>query len=139
MVGKKSKKGLRFPGVSQQYWRRLLSGGAIALQVDLEKGKVTTTETSGLDQLLNLDVKNMDQVIRDYVDAEDRVRVQQSLQQARKGAEEPILFNFVAPGSERKHPFEFRYEIVYVKYASTCLKGSLVKVNSTSLPRGSAS
>jgi len=109
-------------------WRTLVSE-SISLQIDLDKGQVSSNEKTGINHLLHFDAKNLSRLINDYVDPGDIEHVLQSLQQAKKGKESPITFNFIHPNSSRKHSFEYNYEIVYVKYASTCLKGSLKKVS----------
>ena len=112
-------------------WRKLLSE-SISLQIDLDNGQVTAGEKTGINRLLHFDAKDLARLIHDYIDPTDVDHVLHSLQQARKGKESPITFNFVHPNSARKHPFEYSYEIVYVKYASTCLKGSLKKLGPSS-------
>src|SRR4051812_48520768 len=77
-------------------WRKLLSE-SISLQIDLDKGQVTASEKTGINQLLHFDAKDLARLIHDYVDPVDIEHVLQSLQQARKGKESPITFNFVHP------------------------------------------
>jgi hypothetical protein len=62
------------------------------------------------------------------VPAEDTPALRQSLSQAKQGQERPISFRFIHPITSEKLKFEYRYEIVYVRYASTRLNGVLVNV-----------
>src|SRR6478735_12739227 len=102
MVNKKKIKS-EFPGRAAAYdssriasWRKLLSE-SISLQIDLDKGQVTTGEKTSISQFLHFDAKDLARLIHDYVDPVDIEHVLQSLQQARKGKESPITFNFVHP------------------------------------------
>jgi hypothetical protein len=104
---------------------RNLRRGKIPLEVDLENGDILISEE--VKEMLNLNslTKKIDEAIETFVAPSDTIQVKNSLVLAQKGTEEPISFNFIHPKSMRKLYFEYKYEIVYVKYASTRLKGVL--------------
>jgi hypothetical protein len=108
--------------------RQLLSS-PIKMEVDLETRQILVNEE--VKKHLNLDFTNekIDQLIRTYVDPKDTKKLINSLNLAGKGKEKPIRFNFMKPGSPKIYSFEYRYEIVYVKYACTRLSGTLVKID----------
>jgi hypothetical protein len=101
---------------------------SIPLEVDLENGQLFFIE--GIKQKLNFDLNtgNIDKVIKTYVDPKDLKKVKHSLSQAKKGIEKPIPFNFIHPLTAQSLRFEYRYQIEYVKYSSTRLRGVLVSI-----------
>ena len=109
--------------------RRALVIGAIPLEVDLENRQLFFD--AGIEEKLrfNLETNNIDSLIKTYLDPKDLKKVTQSLSDAKEGLEKPIHFNFIHPITSRSFKFEYRYQIIYVKYASTRLHGELIKVN----------
>jgi hypothetical protein len=107
--------------------RELLSS-PIKMEVDLESGQVLVNEE--VKKHLNLDFtsEKIQDLIRTYVDPKDTKRIMQGLDLAGKGKEKPIRFSFLRPGTPRIYSLEYRYEIVYVRYACTRLSGTLVQV-----------
>jgi hypothetical protein len=98
------------------------------VEVDLENREIFFKDD--LKQKLNLEFNttNVDRLITHYVDPQDSARVQNELQEAQRGQEQPIRFQFIHPITEERLTLEYRYEIVYVRYASTRLNGLLVNV-----------
>jgi hypothetical protein len=107
--------------------RKLLSA-PIKMEVDLDSRRVVINEE--VREHLNLDLadEKIDDLIRNYVHPRDTQKLISGLDQAGKGQEKPIRFSFMKPGTPRTYRLEFRYEIVYVKYACTRLSGTLVQV-----------
>jgi len=107
---------------------KTIIAGNIPLEVDLENRQIFFDErikdTFQLDQRSN----NIDSFINTYVDPADSKKVIQSLSFAGQGLEQPFRFNFIHPLTERKLQFEYRYQIIYHRYACTRLRGELVQV-----------
>jgi hypothetical protein len=102
----------------------------IALEVDLENRKLFF-HPEVLESLhFDFGTNNMDHVIETYLDPVDLQRINLSLTEAKQGQEKPIPFHFTHPLTSKIFKFEYRYQIVYVKYASTRLHGELVKLGS---------
>jgi hypothetical protein len=108
--------------------RRDIQLTALQVEVDLENREIFFKDD--LKQKLNLEFNttNVDRLITHYVDPQDSARVQNELQEAQRGQEQPIRFQFIHPITEERLTLEYRYEIVYVRYASTRLNGLLVNV-----------
>jgi hypothetical protein len=113
--------------------RRDIALRSISLDVDLENREIFLQKD--LKEKLNFDfpTNNVDRLISSYVAPEDSQNVKQSLIRAEKGSEEPIMFNFIHPLTSQKLRFEYRYEIIYVKYSSTRLHGVLVNIRDQNL------
>jgi hypothetical protein len=114
---------------------RHLISRSIPVEVDLENRQVfIATEAKST---FNFDVisTDMDKLIQTYLNEDDSKEVLQNLTEARKGMEKPFQFNFIHPHTAKKFHFEYRYQIVYVKYASTRLKGELVNVKNPNLKK----
>lgn len=108
--------------------RRDIRLTSIPVEVDLENREIFFKDDLNKKLKLEFSTNNVDRLISNYVDPKDSEKVIQSLQQAQQGQEKPILFNFIHPHTAQKLKMEYRYEIVYVKYASTRLDGVLVNV-----------
>ncbi|WP_317898456.1 hypothetical protein [Aurantibacillus circumpalustris] len=110
--------------------RRELMSKNIPLEVDLENRQLFFKD--GIKEKLHFDfgTNNIDNLIKTYLDPKDLEIVNRSLTQAKKGLEKPIPFNFIHPLTSKSIRFEYRYQIVYVKYASTRLLGELIKIGS---------
>jgi hypothetical protein len=110
----------------------------IPLEVDLENREVFLGNDVKEQLDLKFETNNVDSLISTYVHPDDSKRVILSLKQAKEGQEKPIHFSFVHPSTARRLHFEFRYEIVYVRYSSTRLHGVLVNVSKPKEERSSA-
>lgn len=113
-----------------QEWkkRRDIRLTAIPLEVDLENRELFLNDKFLRKLNLEFSTSNVDRLISNYVDPKDLQSVKDSLQQAREGKEKPIHFHFIHPVTAKRVKMEYRYEIVYVRYASTRLHGMLVNV-----------
>jgi len=109
--------------------RREMISNSIPLEVDLENRQIFFEP--GIKEKLHFDfgTTNVDNLIKTYLDPEDLKNVIRSLTEAEKGLEKPISFNFVHPLTSKTFRFEYRYQIVYVKYASTRLHGELIQIS----------
>jgi|GEM_PF-2187822 len=109
-------------------YRREMITKSIPLEVDLENRQIFFQP--GIEEKLHLDfgTNNVDNLIQTYLDPNDLKTVTQSLTEAKKGLEKPIPFNFIHPLTSKLFRFEYRYQIIYVKYSSTRLHGELIKV-----------
>lgn len=109
--------------------KREMLTNSISLEVDLENRQLFFEP--GIEKKIGLDfgTNNVDNLIKTYLEAEDLKSVSHSLSEAKKGLEKPIHFSFTHPLTSKSFRFEYRYQIVYVKYASTRLHGELVKIN----------
>jgi hypothetical protein len=107
--------------------RREMIINSIALEVDLENRQVFFE--AGVEKKMRLEfgTNNVDNLIKTYLDDKDLKHVVHSLTEAKKGLEKPIQFQFVHPLTSKSYRFEYRYQIVYVKYSSTRLLGELHK------------
>ncbi|MBL7931242.1 MAG: hypothetical protein JNL60_05055 [Bacteroidia bacterium] len=107
--------------------KRELISKSIALEVDLQNRQIFFD--SDISQKLHFDfaTNNVDQLINTYLDPEDSEEVIKLLTEAERGLEKPIPFHFIHPVTSRAFKFEYRYQIIYVKYASTRLQGELVR------------
>lgn len=112
--------------------RREMISKSTSMEVDLENREVFLHE--GLKERLQFDfgTTNIDHLLETYLDRNDLKSVKQSLNLAKEGLEKPIPFNFVHPLTEKRFRFEYRYQIVYVKYSSTRLHGQLIKLRDRS-------
>jgi hypothetical protein len=101
---------------------------SIPLEVDLENRQLFFK--TDIKERLNFEfpTNNLDNIIQTYIDPKDSKKVKQWLTKAKKGQEEPILFNFIHPETSRSFQMEYRYQITYVKYSSTRLQGELMVV-----------
>ncbi len=108
--------------------RREIVSNSIPLEVDLENREIFFK--TDIKEKLHFDfsTNNIDSLIRNYVDPKDSKKVMRSLTEAEKGQEKPIPFNFIHPLTSKSFKFEYRYQIIYVKYSSTRLQGELVKM-----------
>jgi len=106
--------------------RQLLSR-SIALDLDLESRELIINNDDLSAHPVKIDSTNLDTCIRLYVDPEQSESVLNSLNEAGKGIERPICFNFTHPELDRKFALEYHYQIVYVSYSKTRLKGKLIK------------
>ncbi len=115
---------------SYQQWkkRRDIRLRAIPLEVDLENRELFLSDDLKRHFELEFNTSNVDRLITSFVDPIDLQNVQESLQKAREGQEKPIRFHFIHPVTAQRLKMEYRYEIVYVRYASTRLHGMLVNV-----------
>lgn len=111
--------------------RREIISKSIPLEVDLENRQIFFQ--TDIKEKLDFDfgTDNIDNLIHTYIDPEDSEKVMQSLKEAKKGLEQPIPFNFIHPLTSRSFRFEYRYQIIYVKYSSTRLHGELIKMSNT--------
>jgi len=116
-------KGLKTDSFSD---KREIISRPIPLEVDLENREIFIRNE--VRDTLNIDFNstNVDNLINTYLDPEDSKQVIQSLTKAKEGLEKPIRFDFIHPLTAKRFQFEYRYQIIYVKYASTRLKGELV-------------
>jgi hypothetical protein len=101
---------------------------AIPLEVDLENREIFLGQELKAKLDFELLSNNVDRLISSYVDPCDSGKVQEGLELAQHGTEHPITFNFIHPRTSERMQFEYRYEIVYVRYASTRLNGVLVNI-----------
>jgi len=108
---------------------------SIPVEVDLENREIIFHKDLPAELNFQIPTNNVDQLINDFVDPTDFEKVKTSLLKAEKGLEEPIKFNFIHPKTEQKLSFEYRYEIVYVKYSSTKLNGFLVNLRERRLKK----
>ena len=108
--------------------RRELVSKSIPLEVDLENRRIFFQ--TDIKEKLHFDFKtdNVDKLITTYLDPKDTKKVMNSLVKAKNGLERPIPFNFIHPLTSKSFHFEYRYQIIYVKYSSTRLQGELVKM-----------
>ena len=108
--------------------RREMISKAIPLEVDLENREIFFT--TDIKEKLHFDfsTNNIDNLIKTYIDPKDSENVMESLTEAKKGMEKPIPFSFIHPITAKSFKFEYRYQIIYVKYSSTRLQGELVKM-----------
>jgi len=117
-----------------QQWkkRRDIRLSAIPVEVDLENREIFLSEDFKQHLDLDFSTSNVDRLITSFVDPTDLKNVQESLQKAREGQEKPIRFHFIHPVTAQRLSMEYRYEIVYVRYASTRLHGLLVNLREKS-------
>lgn len=132
MKNDKAKQNIALKLKSNLAWknRRELISASIPLEVDLENRQLFFEEGAVKKLNLNFGTNNVDSLIKTYLDPKDLKQVSRSLLDAKKGIEKPISFNFIHPVTSKSFKFEYRYQIVYVKYSSTRLHGELVKVGS---------
>lgn len=107
---------------------RALVSGTIPLELDLENREILLNNESLEVHQLEIDPKNIDKFITDFIAPGESQKVMHSLDEAGKGVEKPILFSFVHPRLSKTLFFEYRYQITYVSYSKTRLKGELVAV-----------
>ncbi len=107
--------------------KRKLISESIAMEVDLQNRQIFFGSDIREQLHFDLETNNVDQLINAYISPEDSATVIQQLTEAERGMEKPISFNFVHPFTSRSYKFEYRYQIIYVKYASTRLQGELVR------------
>lgn len=103
----------------------------IAVEVDLENREIFFKDDLMRKLKLELPTNDVYRVISNYVDPRDLEKVNEGLSKAKEGQENPIRFRFVHPLTAEKLCMEYRYEIIYVKYASTRLNGVLVNLKET--------
>lgn len=110
-------------------WRsgRHLLSKSISVDLDLESREIIIHSDDVCAPPLKIDSSDLDTCIRLYVDPEQNESVLASLKEAGKGVEKPICFNFTHPELERTFTFEYHYQIVYVSYSKTRLRGKLIK------------
>ncbi len=106
--------------------RRKLIDRNIQLEIDLEKREIRIT-TAASEIPVKLATTNVDSFISNHVHAKDSQAVIESLEQAQRGVEAPIKFNFVHPKVPMLLQFEYHYQIVYARYSQTKLQGTLVR------------
>jgi hypothetical protein len=107
---------------------RALVSKSIPIELDLENREILINNNELKVHRLEIDQKNIDRFISEYIDPSERRVIVESLSQAGKGVEKPIRFAFIHPRLRLKLTFEFRYEIMYVSYSKTRLKGEIVKL-----------
>lgn len=107
--------------------RKLLSH-KIPLELDLEKREILLVDNALEMHQVEIGSKDLDAFIDRFIDPADSENIHQQLEKAKKGIEQPIRFGFKHPQNSRKFWFEYQYQIVYVSYARTRLKGELIKV-----------
>lgn len=107
--------------------KRELISKSISLEVDLQNRQIFFDSDISQKLHFDLDTNNVDQLISTYLAPEDSQEVIKLLTEAEHGMERPIPFNFIHPFTSRAFKFEYRYQIIYVKYASTRLQGELVR------------
>lgn len=110
--------------------RREMITNNISLEVDLENRQIFFQPGIPEKLRFNFGTNNVDNLIKTYLDPKDLKNVTRSLTQAKKGLEKPIPFNFIHPLTSKRFSFEYRYQIIYVKYSSTRLHGELIKLDS---------
>lgn len=115
--------------------RREMVSKSIPLEVDLENRQIFFQHDIQDKLHFEFNTNNIDNLIKAYVDPKDLKKVKQSLTRAEKGLEKPIQFNFIHPETARSFQFEYRYQIIYVKYSSTRLQGELVSVREPKIKR----
>lgn len=101
----------------------------IAVEVDLENREIFFKDNLLRRLKLEMPTNDVDRLISNYVDPSDFDKVNVGLNKAREGQEDPIRFRFIHPLTAEKLCMEYRYEIIYVKYASTRLNGVLVNLS----------
>jgi hypothetical protein len=111
---------------------RALVSKSIPLELDLENREILVNDESLEIHQLEIGPRNIDKFITDFVDPNESQTVIHLLDQAGKGVEKPILFSFVHPRLSKVFLFEYRYQITYVSYAKTRLKGELVNIRKRS-------
>ncbi len=115
--------------------RREMITKSIPLEVDLENRQIFFQPGTEEKMLLDFGTNNVDNLIKTYLDPKDFKTVTRSLTEAKKGLEKPISFNFIHPLTSKSFRFEYRYQIIYVKYSSTRLHGELIKVEGGKLKK----
>jgi hypothetical protein len=115
--------------------RRDIALKAIPLEVDLENREVFIGQELRNKLDFDLQTSNVDRLISNFVHPGDNLRVHDWLQLAQQGKETPISFKFVHPQTAEIILFEYRYEIVYVRYACTRLNGVLVNITTPRIHR----
>jgi hypothetical protein len=101
---------------------------SIPMEIDLENRELFFKEAIWRKLNFDLNTNNIDNLMKRFVDPKDLRKVKQLLSLAKKGIEKPISFNFIHPHTAKSHRFEYRYQIEYVKYSSTRLRGVLVNI-----------
>lgn len=110
--------------------RRELISKSISVEVDLENREIFFQKDLSEKMQFDFSSTNVDKIITTYLNPKDGKKVIKSLDSAKTGVEKPIPFHFVHPITSKAFHFEYRYQIIYVKYSSTRLKGNLVCVES---------
>src|SRR5689334_1409865 len=118
--------------------KRAIIERPIPLEVDLENREVIIRHEVRQDLNIDFSSTNVDSLIKTYLDAKDSKKVIQSLSKAKEGLEKPIQFDFIHPLTLKRFQMEYRYQIIYVKYASTRLKGELVNIRNPRIPQNDA-
>lgn len=113
--------------LNRKILRDMLSG-AIPMDIDLENRQIFFHPEIKEKLRFDFGTSNVDNLMKTYLDPKELKHVNRSLTQAEKGLEKPISFHFIHPLTSRSFKFEYHYQIVYVKYASTRLHGKLIKV-----------
>ncbi|MCC6372323.1 MAG: hypothetical protein IT236_15070 [Bacteroidia bacterium] len=110
----------------QQYWKivRALLSQSIELEVDLETRKILIDQSVAAP--LQIDSCSLDSFISNYIQPSEVNGIKEALTQAGKGVEKPIRFNFIHPEFTKSLELKYKYEITYVSYSKTRLKGRLL-------------
>jgi hypothetical protein len=134
---KTSQKEIRKTRKTELAWKnkREIISKSIPLEVDLENREIFFKTDIRKTLNFEFDTTNIDRLISTYLDPNDSQKVTQSLTKAKEGLEKPILFNFIHPHTSRSFQFEYRYQIIYVKYSSTRLQGELINVSDPKVRR----
>lgn len=116
---------------------RNIIANKIPVEVDLQNRQVFIE--SKIKESFNFEFNStdMDKLIKTYIDEQDSQEVIQSLTEAEKGLEKPFKFHFIHPLTAKRFQYEYRYQIVYVKYASTRLRGELIHIRKPNLKKKS--
>lgn len=113
------------------YWKigRTLISESIELEVDLESRQILID--TELAEPLNLNPLTLDAFIENYINPSQINSIHEALVEAGKGVEKPIQFNFIHPVFPRPFQLEYSYQITYVSYSKTRLKGRILSVKNS--------
>jgi hypothetical protein len=107
---------------------RFLVSNITNVELDLENRQIFLNGEDLSSDLFPIKSDSLDSFISHYVDPEQSQNVINSLKEASMGVEKPIPFCFIHPDLKGKFCFEFHYQIAYVSYAKTRLKGKLISL-----------
>lgn len=104
---------------------REILGANIEVEIDLESRRLIFKKTQLPAPHLLHEGFTVDTFIKKFVHPGDSEQVLASLTEAGRGIEKPIAFIFINPENRQCFWFEYHYEIVYVRYSQTRLRGRL--------------
>ena len=107
---------------------RFLVSNSTDVELDLENRQIFLNGADLSSNLFPIKSDSLDGFISSYVDPDQSLSVLDSLKEAGRGVEKPIPFCFIHPDLKGKFCFEFHYQIAYVSYAKTRLKGKLISL-----------